>query len=128
MTVSGAACPQVGRPAAVFYPFGHPMLYAYGFLMSGQMRSLWQADFRGKLDFVATPVKLSGRRYYAKITDEYFFIFVILDFLFHSFVYFYYHIFVAHQIKPSPCRQRPLNLLIDRPEGSCPQGINLWAV
>jgi hypothetical protein len=29
-TASWVAHPQSGRPAVVFYPFGHPMLYAYG--------------------------------------------------------------------------------------------------
>jgi hypothetical protein len=29
MAVSEVACPQVGCPAAVFYPFGHPTPYAY---------------------------------------------------------------------------------------------------
>jgi hypothetical protein len=28
--LSGVACPQGGRPAAIFYPFGHPTPYAYG--------------------------------------------------------------------------------------------------
>jgi hypothetical protein len=28
--VSGMAHPQIGWPAAVFYPFGHPIPYAYG--------------------------------------------------------------------------------------------------
>jgi hypothetical protein len=29
MAVSGLACPQGGRPTAVFYPLGHSTLYAY---------------------------------------------------------------------------------------------------
>jgi hypothetical protein len=29
MAVSGVVCPQGGQPAAVFYPFGHPMPYAH---------------------------------------------------------------------------------------------------
>jgi hypothetical protein len=29
--VSGVARPQDGRPAAVFYPFGHPTPYAHAF-------------------------------------------------------------------------------------------------
>jgi hypothetical protein len=29
MAVSGVAHPQDGWPAAVFFPFGHPMPYAY---------------------------------------------------------------------------------------------------
>jgi hypothetical protein len=29
--ISGMARPQSGRPEAVFYPFGHPTLYAHDF-------------------------------------------------------------------------------------------------
>jgi hypothetical protein len=32
MAVSRVVCPQGGCPVAVFYPFGHPMPYAYAIM------------------------------------------------------------------------------------------------
>jgi hypothetical protein len=51
MAVSGVAHPQSGQPATVFYPSGHPTLYAYDFL-SPLFLSLDFVLFSFLLDFV----------------------------------------------------------------------------
>jgi hypothetical protein len=56
----GVASPQGERPAAVFYPFGHPPLYAYGIILYGCPKVhggnlLYVVYPRGVGDLVITP-------------------------------------------------------------------------